>query len=78
MNTIIYRGINQSKVAVARIFMDPKNPKHYILYVKGVGNFILPLATSFIATKTLAKLLVSLTTDEDDSKQDDNDKKENK
>lgn len=34
LNTVLYRSSNQRKVAIARIFMDPKNPDHYKLFLK--------------------------------------------
>lgn len=44
LNTVIYRGVNQMKVAVGRIYMDPRNSKHFILYLRGFGNIVIPIS----------------------------------
>lgn len=59
-NTFLYRGMNQQKVAIGRIFMNPSNPKHIGLYLKGLGTFWIPMAAVYVGITEIRDLIIEL------------------
>ena len=64
-NTVIYRSKNQRRVAMGRIFMDPANPKHYLLYLRGGAKFVVP---AYLGIKGFIMLLNSIFLEEEESR----------
>ena len=55
--TIVYWASNARKTAIGRIFMDPTNPTHYVLYLKSRAVIYIPIAT---ALGTIGELMYFL------------------
>jgi hypothetical protein len=56
--TLRYRAKNQWRVALGRIFLDPANPKHYLLYMRSRVGFYGPIVVPAAAASGLLTALV--------------------